>query len=439
MESTPSHLLQGSNPVKYQGSNPEEGSNLSQGSNPDEFQDSNLEEGSNPNYEQGSNPDSASQSSNSDDDEDESTRKPSNLGLAIQAIEGDSEIYIRLPLPMPSPIIKRSSVATDESIMYTREQWEQLHQHRLIPSTNRSNDLGAVEPSNEFIINESNKMSSPSLPKHVIQTKTVSNKRRQTTPQHIIDAIKENCIYQGAGKRRQLDVMYTHLESTNLLSLLLGYRRQPIIDPDLSKGDTGYTRQRIILKEQVKYTSDSNVSTTMSSSTFTEPSEPTYITIPEDDIFLFNYDKARLMVLVKEMFHKSYSAHGERGAKNGDPVQYYNDMMSYIFGNTIIDINASENAINNFRINRSNKFAEECVRWERLFEDYQFARNNKPLEEERKLGFLMKHVYDDPRTPWHSTMNHCNLTNMTYDQTIQMLHHACQTTPESMQTVKMYM
>ena len=26
---------------------------------------------------------------------------------------------------------------------------------------------------------------------------------------------------------------------------------------------------------------------------------------------------------------------------------------------------------------------------------------------------------------------------MTYDQTIQMLHHACQTTPESMQTVKM--
>ena len=86
----------------------------------------------------------------------------------------------------------------------------------------------------------------------MIQTKTVSNKRRLTTPQHIIDAIKENCIYQGAGKRRQLDIMYTHLESTNLFSLLLGYRRQPIIDPDLSKGDNGYTRQRIILKEQAQ-------------------------------------------------------------------------------------------------------------------------------------------------------------------------------------------
>ena len=102
--------------------------------------------------------------------------------------------------------------------MYTREQWEQQNQHSLIASTNRSNDLGAVQPSNESFINESSKMSSPSLPKHVIQTKTVSNNRRLTTPQHIIDAIKENCIYQGAGKRRQLDIMYTHLESTNLLS-----------------------------------------------------------------------------------------------------------------------------------------------------------------------------------------------------------------------------
>ena len=86
----------------------DEGSNLFQGSNPEVFQDSNLEEGRNPNYEQSSNPDSASQSSNSDDDEDESTRSPSNLGLAIQAIEGDSKIFIRLPIPqreIPSPII----------------------------------------------------------------------------------------------------------------------------------------------------------------------------------------------------------------------------------------------------------------------------------------------------------------------------------------------
>ena len=167
-----------------------------------------------------------------------------------------------------------------------------------------------------------------------------------------------------------------------------------MIDSDLSKGDTGFTKQRIILKEPANAPSESALSTSMSTSIFNEPSEPTYIAIPEDDIFLFNYDKARLMVVVEEMFHKSYSAHGERGTKNGDPVRYYNDMMSYIFGNTIIDINASENAINNFKINRSNKFAEECVRWERLFEDYQFARNNKPLEEERKLG-LSRYPYKE--------------------------------------------
>ena len=107
-------------------------------------------------------------------------------------------------------------------------------------------------------------MSASSLPKHLIQSKTVSNKRRLTTPQHIIDAINDNWLYQGAGKRRQLDVIYTHLESTNLLSLLLGYRKQAIMDPDLTNGDTGYTRQRIILKEPSNATSESAVSTSMS-------------------------------------------------------------------------------------------------------------------------------------------------------------------------------
>ena len=64
MESTPSHILQGSNPDNSQRSNPEEGGNPNQGSNPDEFKGSYLEEGGNPNDEQGSNPDAASQSSN---------------------------------------------------------------------------------------------------------------------------------------------------------------------------------------------------------------------------------------------------------------------------------------------------------------------------------------------------------------------------------------
>ena len=74
----------------------------------------------------------------------------------------------------------------------------------MIASTNRSDDLGALHTSNESIVDDSIELSAPSLPKHVVQTKTVRNNRRITTPQHIIDATKENCIYQGAGKRRQL-------------------------------------------------------------------------------------------------------------------------------------------------------------------------------------------------------------------------------------------
>jgi hypothetical protein len=184
--------------------------------------------------------------------------------------------------------------------------------------------------------------------------------------------------------------IHMELQSTCLLSLLLGERRQPTWNGGI---DTGYTPQKVIPKSRPQIPALENMSTSENTSTFSSQADPVYTTIEEDDIFLFNYDKARLMVLVKHMFHESYSAHGERGAKNSDPVQYYNDIMSYVFGNTVIDMNAANDAITNFKVNRNNKFATECVRWERLFEDYQYARNGVALEEDRKRGFLMKHVY----------------------------------------------
>jgi hypothetical protein len=149
MESTPLNDLQGSNPEQVQsgnsdeGSNPEqvqsgnsdEGSNPPQGTNPVTFQSSNSEEGSNPiDEEQGSNPDSISLSSNSDDGEDESSRSPSNLGPPVQAISGDSEIFIRRPLDnrqKPSPINSTTSVSTTDSIVFTLQQWEEINKHRL--------------------------------------------------------------------------------------------------------------------------------------------------------------------------------------------------------------------------------------------------------------------------------------------------------------------
>jgi hypothetical protein len=79
----------------------------------------------------------------------------------------------------------------------------------------------------------------------------------------------------------------------------------------------------------------------------------------------------------------------------------------------VIDIKAANDAITNFKVNRNNKLAVECVRWERPFEDYQYARNGTPLEEDRKKGFVMKHVYTDTRIPSTSTMNYCNLNTST--------------------------
>jgi hypothetical protein len=49
----------------------------------------------------------------------------------------------------------------------------------------------------------------------------------------------------------------------------------------------------------------------------------------------------------------------------------------------------------------------------------------------------MKHVYTDPRIPWSTTMNYCNLNNMSYDTTVSMLHYACMTSPEHFQVITM--
>ena len=44
------------------------------------------------------------------------------------------------------------------------------------------------------------------------------------------------------------------------------------------------------------------------------------------------------MSLVQLMFHESYATYGEETMKNGDLVQYYNDMMNRVFGNTMKEI-----------------------------------------------------------------------------------------------------
>jgi hypothetical protein len=198
MESSPIDP-QGSNPVQVQSSNSDEGGNPTQGSNPDDYQSSNSEEGSNPNdEEQGSNPDSISQSSNSVDDEDESARSPSHLGPIIQAIPGDSEIFIRRPLNnrrIPSPINNESSTSTNNSIVFTLEQWEVINKHRLTDVAMSSHEklVENSEHINETVANA--KCETLEHGSDAIRTKRVPDSRRLKTPEHVIKGIKDNQIH----------------------------------------------------------------------------------------------------------------------------------------------------------------------------------------------------------------------------------------------------
>ena len=269
----------------------------------------------------------------------------SNLNLPIEAIEGDPEIMIRRReydrsndinisierSDSPSmgssehlysasqwqDIMKRCAIASAEAIRIDRNLQNQMNvEHPFIlppPIEPRSGDTTTVKLDDESNIED--------IPK--IQMKRVHRSRFIATPPNVIDTLRANCIFRGATKRRQLDNMHTQLETTGLLTLLLEQRQQPSI---LSLTDTGYTKERLIVN-----TVRSKLDESHSSSLSNVKRPDSYITIPEDDIFIFNHDKSRLMSLVQLMFHDSYSSYGEEGRKNSDPIEYYTDMMNHVF------------------------------------------------------------------------------------------------------------
>ena len=85
-------------------------------------------------FRSGSNHDSISQSSNSVEGEDESSnsRNPDDLGSQIEAV--DSEIFIRRSVKHDQnhqEMIINMSNSTNDSIVLTLHQWEELNKHRL--------------------------------------------------------------------------------------------------------------------------------------------------------------------------------------------------------------------------------------------------------------------------------------------------------------------
>jgi hypothetical protein len=73
---------------------------------------------------------------------------------------------------------------------------------------------------NENVANE--KSETVDQVSNVIRTRRVPDSRRLKTPQHVIKGIKDNQIHLGAAKHRQLMNIHMELQSTCLLSLLLG-------------------------------------------------------------------------------------------------------------------------------------------------------------------------------------------------------------------------
>ena len=268
-----------------------------------------------------------------------------------------------------------------------------------------------------------------------VQTKQVHRTKKVPTTTIVVDGITKNCIFKGTDKRRKLEIMHNHLEQAGLLTMLLGHRPEPEC---LTLSDTGYTPQTLVRRTNSDTYSDTSSSTsTFNQKTNRDATPSQYITIPEDDIFLYMYDKSRLMALVRIMFHSSYDSIGEKAAIANDPIAYYHAMIHHIFGNTSKDINEAWQHINQFKIKMNASFCDESVRWERLFENVYYASGTH-ISDNMKIAFLMKHVYPDPRRPWSQTMQLCSTLKYDYATTMQALRDATDEAPDHMQSMQVY-
>lgn len=197
----------------------------------------------------------------------ESTPQPPNPGnfVSIEAIPGDPEIFIRVRENDHRNVEKASNDSTNSSseILYSPAQWLDITK-RCEQATAEANRLRDVSDRQKYDFDDQSFSPPPVEPRSgdltpmrnpneitndsnnsVIQTQKVHRSRRIATPDSVLTVIKQNCVYRGSERRRQLDTIYNQLDQTGLLSLLLGQRQQPNIN---SVEDTGYTKEKIIVK-----------------------------------------------------------------------------------------------------------------------------------------------------------------------------------------------
>lgn len=200
-------------------------------------------------------------------------------------------------------------------------------------------------------------------------------------------------------KLGRLRKMHQLLKEAGLYTIVMGYRKQPLIDPKYNP--VGYTDRKVILIQSDSDNDDDDMSEVTSKSNNSKSPDksitPKYLVIEEDDIFYWTHDMSRLSNLIYDMFHESLHRFVQRKDKeDSNGPEMYKTIISLVYGQRSIDVSRARKMIDMFRINTSKTFHEEYLRWEILFDSLDQALG-KRVSSTDKLLFLGKIISSDPR------------------------------------------
>ena len=158
-------------------------------------------------------------------------------------------------------------------------------------------------------------------------TKTVRYVQGMAT----IRSILPNQIRNQDNKRQLLREIHMHLQSTGLLTMLLGQRKQP---PTNDKNNpTGFVIGHSVMMEYVDSVDDTDSITSSTKADHVlmfHGLQPKMVYVNDDNLDLFQHDSGRLIVLVPKMFRPEFDAFGEDHFRSQDSVAYYNALYKHV-------------------------------------------------------------------------------------------------------------
>ena len=257
-------------------------------------------------------------------------------------------------------------------------------------------------------------------------------RHKKSTPESVIDYLKQNRINSQKTKRSILREMHNQIASCGLLTMLLGQRVRPEYTEE---NPTGFIKCKYIVAKYDSSVDDNNSEVSEKSdgsiadinlvrNFLRSPS----IWLSDDNIELFQHDESRLLVIVRHMFHEIHHPFGETHYRNHEPVKYYNALYNHVFSKRAKDLDRHQTDLQNFKPNTALSFVNDYRRWCDIFDEVRMIQNS-PIPQATLQAFLDKHYTYDPRPAISGALSHARNSKWSFDETISAIIDADERSP----------